>query len=171
MNKDQSVPELTRALLLLEGLLYGVTADDIINQKELNKLKDWKKLHYEQIKHHPVGDLMQMIDSSAGSHILPENEKQFIRDFCRQYGPCEKEQDSYSCDLIRMEGYLNGILADKKIYTVEICAFYEWLTARPHLKQFEGYSKLEGMIRDFLAGNGTNKEDLYSYLEDVTASL
>lgn len=171
MNTDQPAPELNRALLILEGLLCGITADDMINQKELEKLKNWKKLHHEQIKHHPVGDLMQMIDSLTGSRILPKEEKQFLLDFCQKYGPCEKEQGPYFCDLIRMEGFLLGILADKKIYTAEILTFHKWLAERPHLKQFERYEELDGTIREFLGGENISKENLYSYLEEMAESL
>ena len=48
MNTDASLSELTKALLSLEGLLHGITADDIINQKELEMLKKWKRLNYER---------------------------------------------------------------------------------------------------------------------------
>lgn len=171
MNIYPSTPELTRALLILEGLLYGITSDDIINQKELDKLKNWKTENYDLIKHHPVGDLMKMIDSTTGNQILQEEEKQFLLDFCCQYGPCDEGQNPYCCDLIRMEGYLKGILADKKIYSVEIRSFNEWLKKRPHLKQFERYEELEAVIQDFIKGNGMNKTDLFTYLEKMVKFL
>ena len=108
MITDGSLSELTKVLLTLEGLLHGITADDIINQKELEMLRNWKSHNYEKIRHHPAGDLVRMLDSVMDCQILQKEDRQFIHEFCREYGACEENGNSYSCDLVRMQGYIPG---------------------------------------------------------------
>ena len=99
--------------------------------------------------------------------ILQKEDRQFIHEFCREYGACEEEENSYSCDLLRMQGYIQGILADSKIYAGEIRSFLEWLQARPHLSAFDKYEPLIEASRQFLSGEKISGKEFFRYLSGL----
>ncbi len=169
MKKE--ISELTEALLTLEGLLYGISADGIISDKELAKLKNWKKQHFDTIRHHPVGDLFSIIDSTTEGRILLEHEREFIEQFCQQYGACEDEDDQVLCDSIRLKGYIEGILMDKKIYEAEIRSLRTWLMERPHLKTLSVYSEILDNLENFIQGRQISSEELFYYLKEIEKEI
>lgn len=171
MKTNPPVSELNRALLSLEGLLWGITADDMINRKEMEKLRQWKAEHYEKIHHHPVADLIRMLDSIMECHILKEEEKAFLEAFCADYGHCEEGADSLNCDRIRLSGYIQGILADKRVYEAEIRSFRRWLEERPHLAGLAVYPALLERCGLFLEDRQIDGAALYRFLEETLPSL
>ncbi|MDC7233792.1 MAG: hypothetical protein PQJ58_11205 [Spirochaetales bacterium] len=167
MNQPECLSELNRALLSLEGLLYGIVSDDIINQKELDKLSSWKKQNKDKIGHHHVSELLRILDSVIGCRIIQNDEKDFLEEFCRRYGCCDKDNDPVLCDQIRMKGYIEGILADSKIYEGEIRSFREWLQERPHLSVLSDYSVLLENCEGYLLNRTPDAITLYSRLKEI----
>ncbi len=164
---EQETSELARAILTLEGLLYGISSDGIINQKELEKLKDWKSRHYEAIRHHPVSELLAIIDSFTHSHILKEEEVAFIRHFCTEFGASDENGSPLTCDTLRLQGYIQGILMDRKIYRAEILSLQKWLTRRPHLSELKEYGLILEWADLFLNRKELDSSRLYSLLENL----
>ena len=171
MNTEKAVSDLNKALLSLEGIIYGITSDDIINRKELEKLSFWKKTYINEIRHHPLSELVEMINSITDFRILKQEEKEFIKEFCRRYSNCDQENSPLNCDSIRMKGYLQGILADKKIYEAEIRSFREWLDARPHLTGHPDYPFLVEKTNDYLDNRRISSEELYGQLSELVTLL
>ena len=166
---EPQLSELTKALLTLEGLLYGISADEIISDKELVKLKEWKKKHFDTIKHHPVGDLFSIIDSTTKGRILQEHEKEFLEQFCYKYGGCNQKEDPLTCDSIRMKGYIEGILMDHRIYESEIRSFRGWLVDRPHLKKLDVYNEILEKSDLFLNDRQLTNREMFDYLVSINA--
>ena len=164
---EQTTSELTRAILTLEGLLYGITSDGIINKKEQEKLKDWKSRHFEAIRHHPVSELLTIIDSFTHSHILKEEEVAFIRHFCTEFGACDEMGSPIGCDTLRLQGYIQGILMDKKIYSAEIQSLQKWLIRKPHLAELEEYELILKWSDQFLNQKILDSSRLYVLLENL----
>jgi len=174
INKPLAREDFEKAALTLEGLIQGITSDDMINQKELDALNSWKKKHFFLIRNHPFDQLTSMIDSVLGCCILTAEEKENILAFCREFRSRGEYFDRVASELYRMNGFLRGILADEKLYRKEVESLRDWLLERPDLKGYYPYDPLLEHLEAFLSEachDAECTEELYRYLTELSNFL
>lgn len=117
-----SKAESAKAFHVLEGILIGISIDKKINQKEVEALREWRGMFYEQASRPFFNKLIPLIDTCLEDNILTEEERDSILWLCQQAIPSEKNKyyDVVTADIQRIHGALHGILADGEITNEEI---------------------------------------------------
>ncbi|SKA82324.1 BRCA1 C Terminus (BRCT) domain-containing protein [Caloramator quimbayensis] len=143
--------EIDKALHTLEGILIGITIDNILNEYELKELSAWCELYSNYINRQPLGDILNTIKKSIEDGIIDENEREDILWLCNNYKIGNMYFDIITSDVQRLHGILHGILADGVITDSEIKALKNWLEDNEHLIGTYPYDEIYSLLISILS--------------------
>ena len=69
----------TSDLFELNGIIYGIVADDVINEHEIYRLKEWMDTHDQFVKENRIGqELVYAIEKILEDGIVTKEEKEYL---------------------------------------------------------------------------------------------
>ena len=151
--------EADKALNTLKGILSGIVIDDVVNESEINNLKDWVSQHNLLIQRNQFKEFMSAINGYLHNEI-PKSE--FIQDLiylCQAYESDNYYYNGITSDLQILNGLCQGILADNNVNDEEISGLNNWLTAHKHLHGLWPYDELNTIVENILADGIISLDD------------
>ena len=138
--------EIDKAVHKLEGLIKGIAIDGIINTDEAAEVENWYQLHQHLLKHHPLSELVVILEDALTDGFLSVEEKIDILWVCNNYTSKSIYYDLITSDIQRLHGLLHGILADNKLEIREVEKLEEWLSENTHLRGVYPYDELYSLL-------------------------
>lgn len=117
-----------KSLLTLRGILYGVVADKLLNEKEILFLDNWLKNQRQADMEGDMLDVCEVIAGALKDGMIASDELNDIENLISdvlEFG-CNDE-DTYAAQLNQMFGYLLGITADNELNEMEITGLQQRL--------------------------------------------
>ena len=107
----------------LVGIINGIDYDEIINEKEIEKLEEWvsknRNLVYEPVQI----ELINLIDIILRDHIITEDERGVLFDYCNEY----LIDKSGNLSIYMLQGIIEGIISDGVINSKEVEKLRVWM--------------------------------------------
>ena len=149
-RKYHTKSEFDKAINTLEGILKGISIDNIINPDEINELSNWCLLHEIFIDKSPFNELIPIIKSALNDNYLSEDEKEDILWVCNNLKHKNKYYDVITSDIQILQGLLHGILADNTISEKEVVELKIWLSDNKQLANTYPYDEVYSLIVEVL---------------------
>ena len=165
--------EADKALNTLKGILSGIVIDDVVNESEINNLKDWVSQHNLLIQRNQFKEFMSAINGYLHNEI-PKSE--FIQDLiylCQAYESDNYYYNGITSDLQILNGLCQGILADNNVNDEEISGLNNWLTAHKHLNGLWPYDELNTIVENILADGIISLDDtelLHAFISQIAVN-
>ena len=154
-----SKSERDKAVHTLEGLLRGISIDDVIDKQELAELKEWCSQNQQFIDRQPFSELIPQIIESLEDDYLDEEERQSILTICHYVDSGSDYYDFVTADLQRLQGILHGIMSNNEITDIEVRHLDNWLQENDHLKGYYPYDEITSLILSVLEDNVITKDE------------
>jgi NAD-dependent DNA ligase len=151
--------ELDKAINTLEGILKGISIDNIVNTSEITELVNWCNVHREFINTHPFNEIIPIIESALGDNILDEDEIQDMLWVCQSISSENMFFDITTADIQKLHGILHGILSDNIITAEEIRGLEQWLDENEHLRMTYPYDEIYSLVTHVLADGVVDKDE------------
>lgn len=159
--------EADKALNTLKGILAGIVIDDVVNESEINSLKEWVSQHNLLIQRNQFKEFMSAINGYLQNEI-PKSE--FIQDLiylCQAYESDNYYYNGITSDIQILNGLCQGILADNRINDEEIEGLNQWINKHKHLDGLWPYDELTAIVEGVLADgeiSSNDRELLHAFL-------
>jgi NAD-dependent DNA ligase len=160
--------EADKALSTIKGILVGICADDIVNQKEIIELQKWTEKHYFLVNRNPFKEFMQIINEATCKKQFTLQTAEDMFWLCQKY-----ETDYYynavTSDLQILNGIIHGILADGELNDLEVTELKEWIDDNIHLSTFYPYDEILELLTSILSDGKIDdyeRSRLISYFSD-----
>lgn len=148
-----------KELHTLEGILKGISVDNMINSNEVNALLSWCKRHHEVSQRSPFNELIPMIKQALQDGVIDEEEKQDIIWLCQNFTTPNEMYDAVTSDMQRLQGILSGIVADGKITEDEIYGLQKWLEEHEKLRSIWPYDEIDSLITEVMRDGVIDKQE------------
>ena len=149
----------------LIGIIKGINFDNVINELEVEKLQNWvdknRNLAYEpkQI------ELIKLIDDILEDHIIEENEKEFLLEYCEEYH--SESFDEFS-KIYELNGIIDGIVCDGVVNEPEVIKLGEWVKRNSFIKTIPALKVLCSLIDDILEDGIVTEEEQKTLLDALS---
>ncbi len=137
---------LDRAIHTLEGLVRGVGADGKVNDRELAELMNWVGDHREFADRHPFNEVIPVLQQALHDGVFDEEERYDVLWLCERLTTGGIYYDAVTADMQRLQGFLAGIIADRKIEVHELRLLQEWIDQHESLKSCWPYDEVESLL-------------------------
>ena len=134
---------LERSLRTLQGLLEGITIDQVVTDAELKGLAKWLHEHRQYQDRKPFSEVIDKLTEILANHVIDAEERADMLWMCGQLEPGRPYFDSLTADMQRLQGVLGGIISDGKIRKAELVGLQDWFEQHPHLRSVWPYDELE----------------------------
>ena len=153
-------------LVELVGIIEGINADGVINEKEIQKLKSWLE-NSIQFRHEPsFSEIITKLIDILDDGIITDDERMILIDFVDKY---HLSNNSVNNSLTVLNGIIEGIVCDEEINEQEIKHLFQWQEKHSDLKGIDLYDRIHNLINNIL-GDGIitseEQEELYSVLNN-----
>jgi NAD-dependent DNA ligase len=141
-----SKSEADKALNSLNGLLVGISLDNVIDDQELKELEIWSKNHHELINRNPFREFMITIQEAIKN---PNNRIELIEDLKWLIQKYENDSFYYNAvtsELQILQGICHGIISDGRIANKEIIELSSWLDDHEVLATYYPYDELKSLL-------------------------
>lgn len=135
-----------KACHTLEGIMYGITADNKVNEEELKQLTVWLSANRKYSNRHPFKEIYSRLSKVQLNTVLNEEELAGVLWFSKQLSTREVFFEAFTSDMQRFQGMLAGIVADGEVKKEELYGLEEWLEDRQYLKTIWPYTEVETLI-------------------------
>ncbi len=149
----------SKAIHSLEGMLQGLAADSKIGEAEISRLIGWVSEHNEFIKRHPFNELIPLINSVVADFLITQDELDDIIWLCRRLSAENNYYDFITSDLQRLQGVVDGIVADGKVNEAELMTLSTWISDHEHLKCCWPYEELDSVITSVMADGKIDEKE------------
>ena len=146
----------------LLGILNSINYDEVINEKEIEFLKNWCEVNasnndprYQEI----IAKLNEILEDS----IITESEKNEIIKITEQYYSLDEKFDS----TVELVGIVEGIVSDNEVNLKEVERLREWMSENPQLFGTYFYDRLYTVVNNILRDeilDDTEKSKLIIFL-------
>jgi len=136
-NKYQayaSKAQLEKDLNILKGILFGIKADSLVNQREIGLVKDWIDAVRDFEKYFPYRVFIENLRKVIADDIITEDEAEDLQWLCEQY--LDKKNPYYNIITSatqQLTGIISGITADGKVNNEELSYLNDWLNENKYL--------------------------------------
>ena len=140
--------ELHKALNTLNGIMEGITADGVVDEKEFSELSMWYSLH-EHMRSHPFSEIMPRINDALSDGVLDIEEVEDILWLCKRFADCDDSKlyfDAVTSDMQTLQGILHGILSDNELSDREIAMLNDWLNDHDYLCGTYPFDEIYGLL-------------------------
>lgn len=169
--------EFEKSLNTLIGIINGIKADEIINEKEIKELQNWCTLQNDFISRYPYKEIIPIIHNSIQDEILTSDEIEDILWCCNMYINNNPYFDVITSEIQILHGLLHGVLSDNRINIKELDYLKKWLDSNYHLETIYPYDEVYSLVFKVLKdGKVSNDEELiiktfFSEFIDTTKSI
>jgi hypothetical protein len=163
---------LDKAINSLLGIIEGIAADSIIDEKESRFLSDWVKENQDLELKHPFDELMPLISRALQAGSLTTDEMLDLKWLCENLRSIEY-YDQVAADMQRLQGILEGIIADSQISEAELRHLSVWLSEHGYLKSCWPYDEIDSIIAAVLGDGKIDESEqaaLLSFFSEFTGS-
>lgn len=145
----------------LYGIIFGINADEIINEQEITYLKEWLN-NNRNYKHSEIfNEIYTQVDDILKNNVITNEEKEKLLDLCKYIKKNYYSSKNAFTDLL---GIIEGISCDKKINTDELKSLKSWLDNNQFLNNNLIFKKVnsivEKILEDQIISNEEEKEIL-----------
>lgn len=149
-RKFTAKAEIDKAVHTLEGIIKGITIDEVINPKEYAELRNWYHTYQHLINTNPFGEILQLLSDCMKDGIIDDEEKKDIMWTCKRFYTRNIYFDMITADLQRLQGIFHGIMADNEIGEIEVARLAKWLDENTHLTGYYPYDEICSLLVSIL---------------------
>ncbi len=150
----------------LYGLIQGINYDEIINEYEIDTLKDWIKRNNKNKNYNIIDSLINKLNIILDDNYISEYEKETLLKLCSPIN----ESKTYTRNTLEMQmlrGILKGIICDNKINEYEINSLNNWLLSHTFLKGIYPYDKVTKSISQILKDEIITEDEKKNLLDTI----
>lgn len=127
------------------GILEGISIDGVVDQLEMQELKNWYDLYRGLIDRHPFNEILPAIDSALSDNILTYEEVEDLRWLCQQV-TSGHFYDMITSSIQTLHGLIHGLLANNTISDEEIIALQNWQEDHSLLKGTYPFDEIYSLV-------------------------
>jgi hypothetical protein len=161
--------ELDKAFNSLNGLLQGVSSDNVLRKEELEELHNWVKHHSDLIDRNPFKEIAHVISCAIQDNNLDNEVVEDLKWLCAQFIDENIYFDGVTADIQTLHGFCHGILADGYVSDEEIYALQKWMLQNEHLQSYYPYDEIYTLLDEILEDGVIEEKEriaLTAYLND-----
>lgn len=141
----------------LIGIVKGISFDEIINQKEVTRLKNWLEENRVLVSNQAEIELITLIDSILEDNIITPEEKNSLLQYANSINT---EESAETNALYELKGIVDGIVCDNVLNEDEIRRLQKWLNNRPDaLEKDETSQAILDKVDEILEDNIVTKDE------------
>lgn len=141
----------------LSGIIEGITADDIVSGKEIERLKSWIEENTINRQYTLFAKIISELSRILEDNIVDEYEQIKLKHLVTEYS-CSKMYCETTLGLQVLQGILDGIACDYSIEESEILKLDKWLQEHDYLSGIYPYDKILRLVQDVVE-DGTIDQD------------
>lgn len=165
--------EFKREVNTLYGVISGIQLDEVVVEKEMQFLIDWKNKHKGYIRYDDVRKIILVLNDILQDGIVTVDElnrlKSCLFDYLR-YTNSSRETIATQ----RLQGIITGIIADEEIKEIEVQKLQNWLYHNDYLEGHYPYDRVLKLVSEVLEDGiitSYEKRDLLALFEEMTDPL
>lgn len=146
----------------LAGIIEGITADQIINEKEVRRLQQWLDENQVNKSYMLFNKIINEISLILEDNVIDLYEQMKLKNIVQAIRS-SKLYNETTLGLQLLEGIVEGISCDDVINEDEIINLQKWLSEHDYLKGVYPFDKIYCMVENVLADgklSGEEKEEL-----------
>ena len=151
--------EAHKAFNSLKGIIEGVSIDSVVNEKEIEELRQWTINHEYLSKSNPFDDLIINIQAVIEDGIVTDEEIADMKWLCDKFSDGFNYYDATTSDLQVLQGICHGILSDGSVSDSEVFELKKWLDKNQHLKTYYPYDEILRVLNDVLQDGVVDEEE------------
>lgn len=129
----------------LLGILNSINYDEVINEKEIEALKNWIEIN-ENNSDPRYQEIITKLNKILEDNVITESEKKEIIKITEQYYSLGEKFDS----IAELVGIVEGIISDNEINLKEVERLREWMNENTQLFGTYFYDRLHIVVNDIL---------------------
>lgn len=156
----------------LAGIIEGITADHIINEKEVCRLQQWVDDNQVNKTYMLFNKIINEVSLILEDHIIDSYEQMKLKNIVQAI-KSSKLYNETTLGLQLLEGIVEGISCDDIINEEEILSLQKWLAGHDYLKGVYPFDKIYCMVEKVLADgilSEEEKEELAYTFKDLYCS-
>lgn len=146
--------ELDKAVHTLQGMITGVVADQVLNQKEALELSNWCSIHAHLRDRHPFNEILPIVEGALEDGKIDSEEREDILWLCGRITfkkfKTSEYYDDISAAIQFLNGFAHGIMADGVLRDVEISALRQWLHNADFLQGTYPFDEMNSLVTSVL---------------------
>lgn len=146
-TKEKIDERLITNLNTLSGIIEGITADDIVSEKEIERLKSWIEDNTINRQYTLFAKIISELSRILEDNIVDEYEQIKLKNLVTEYS-CSKMYCETTLGLQILQGILDGIACDNTIIEAEILKLEKWLREHDYLSGVYPYDKILKLVQD-----------------------
>jgi NAD-dependent DNA ligase len=165
--------ELDKAIHTLEGIITGISIDNIIEAPEIQPLLSWCRQYEYARNKSPFNELIERLEESLKDGVFTEEEQKDILWLCNKITSKNAYYNIVTSDMQRLQGILIGIAADGKIEKAELEALSVWLDEHDSLKSCWPYDEIYSLTTSVLSDHKIDEKEhrfLLAYFNEFLKS-
>lgn len=148
----------------LMGIIKGINYDNVINQLEITKLREWVFQNQHNKTDPNVEKMIDMINNILDDGIIDDEERVDLLKLSSTY---LMENESVSHALILLNGIIEGIISDNVVNAEEIYMLSAWLKNHSILKGHKGYDLINSLVALILIDGEVTIEEQNQLLDEL----
>lgn len=144
-----------KELFVLSGIIEGICADSIVNEKEITELSRWIKDNEFWLSKKPFNVLLFHIAEILEDGYISQEEIDYLIWIANKIN----EWNGYCGELQSLPGIFHGLLADGEVSDVEIEKLNQWVNDNNFLKGTFPYDNLESLLKSILADKKVTEDE------------
>lgn len=144
------------------GIIQGIDADNIINEKEIAFLQEWLTNNKNYEKSNFLGEIYKELQQIIEDNKISKEEKKQLLEMCETIK--DKFMDKKDC-FSNLLGIIQGISCDKKINELELEHLNSWLNNNAILHGHLIYDKVYAIVKQVLEDGIISSEEEKELLE------
>jgi hypothetical protein len=140
-----------RLLHELEGLLHGITADGVINDQEVQRIRRWLLENEPYTWLHPFSELSGHLETVLADGVITADETDDLLFVIGKLTTANPYFDSLRAGLQVLTGLLSGVAADAALGEDEARAMSSWADDWSHLQGLWPFDECYSIVTTMLA--------------------
>lgn len=140
------------------GLLDGISIDGVIDQAEIDELRNWYSLYRGLIDRHPFNELLPAIDDALSDGQLTYDEVEDLRWLCQQV-TSGSYYDLVTCCIQSLHGVIHGVLANNTLTDTEIKNLSSWLEDHSILRGSYPFDEIYSLVSAVLEDGNVSDDE------------
>ncbi|WP_161604288.1 BRCT domain-containing protein [Roseiconus nitratireducens] len=154
-----------KAMHTLEGIVRGISIDNLVNTQELTALTRWVSEHEEFANRHPFNEVIDRLHQILADGAVDEEERADILWLCEKFSTENSFFCELSSDMQRLQGIVAGIAADGIITEDELRGLREWLDDNDQLRTCWPYDEIDSHVTRVMRDGRIDPEEHAFLLE------
>ena len=152
----------------LIGIITSIDYDEVINDREINYLKEWTDLNRNLVVNHTQEKIIELIDLVLEDNVLTKEEKTNLLSECMTV---KSNIDSLNPSLYELTGIIEGITSDRVINDKEIENLKKWVLDNQYIREYATYKPLCTAIDLILENNVITMEEQNELLNTLNKMI